>query len=124
CFVIGSGNYAPKIGTVRFTSLALVAASLAVLLHVYVSGHTLFGLEPGLYVYGVMLAVFCTVIPSYLVTEGIRRIGPGDAAILGAVGPVATIVLEYFILGEHLNLLQGAGAALVICGVVLIGRSK
>ncbi|MEO0734893.1 MAG: DMT family transporter [Bacteroidota bacterium] len=123
-FVIGSGNYAPKIGTVRFTSLALVAASLGVLTHVYVSGRTLFGLEPGLYVYGIVLAIFCTVIPSYLVTEGIRRIGPGDAAILGAVGPVATIVLEYFVLGEQLNLVQGIGAVLVICGVVLIGRSK
>jgi len=73
---------------------------------------------------GLILAVFCTVIPGYMVTEGIRRIGANDAAILGAVGPVATIVLEFFILGEHLNLVQALGAALVIFGVVVIGRSK
>lgn len=123
-YVIGSGRFAPRLGTVRFTSLALVAASIAVLAHVYLSGNTLFGHAPQLYAYGVVLAIFCTVIPSYLVTEGIRRIGPGDAAILGAIGPVATIILEYFILDEHLNLVQGLGAALVIVGVVLIGRSK
>ncbi|WP_273445767.1 DMT family transporter [Neolewinella agarilytica] len=123
-YVIGSGRFAPRLGTVRFTSLALVAASIAVLLHVFFSGNTLFGLEPGLYVYGLVLAVFCTVIPSYMVTEGVRRIGAGDAAILGAIGPVATIVLEYLVLNESLNLVQGIGAGLVIVGVVIIGRNK
>lgn len=123
-FVIGSGHFAQKLGSIRFTSLALVAASIAVLTHVYVSGNTLFGFPAGLYAYGLVLAIFCTVIPTYLVTEGIRRIGAGDAAILGATGPVTTIVLEYLILGEHLNLVQAVGAGLVIVGVVLIGRSK
>ncbi len=123
-YVIGSGWLAPKLGTVRFTSLALVSAAVGVLLHVYLSGATLLGLPTGLYLYGVLIAIFCTVIPSYLVTAGVRRIGAGDAAILGAIGPVATIVLEYFVLHEHLNLLQAVGAALVIVGVVLIGRSK
>ncbi|OAV45926.1 hypothetical protein A3850_013670 [Lewinella sp. 4G2] len=123
-YVIGSGRLAPRLGTVRFTSLALIGASVAVLLHVYLTGNTLFGYPTQLYYYGITLAIFCTVIPSYLVTEGVRRIGANDAAILGAIGPVATIVLEYFILDESLNLTQGAGAALVILGVIIIGRSK
>ncbi|MBC6994011.1 DMT family transporter [Neolewinella lacunae] len=123
-YVIGSGFYATKLGTVRFTSLALVAASVAVLVHVWVSGNTLFGFPPVLYLYGAGLSVFCTVIPTYLVTEGVRRIGAGDAAILGAIGPVATIVLEYLVLGEHLTLLQGLGAVLVIVGVIIISRGK
>jgi drug/metabolite transporter (DMT)-like permease len=123
-YVIGSGRYTVRVGSIRFTSLALVAASVAVLSHVLLSGNSLLGLPWGLYAYGLVLAVFCTVIPGYMVTEGIRRIGASDAAILGAVGPVATIVLEYFVLAEYLNLVQGLGAALVIFGVVLIGRSK
>lgn len=123
-YVIGSGRLTPRLGSIRFTSLAMVSASVVVLLHVLVSGNTLLGLPWGLYAYGLTLAVFSTVIPGYMVTEGIRRIGAGDAAILGAIGPVATIVLEYFVLGEYLNLVQGLGALLVIVGVVLIGRSK
>ena len=102
----------------------MVAASVAVLVHVWASGNTLFGFPPILYLYGVVLSVFCTVIPTYLVTEGVRRIGAGDAAILGAIGPVATIILEYLVLGEHLTTLQGLGAVLVIVGVVIIGRGK
>jgi len=123
-YVIGSGRYTVRVGSVRFTSLALVAASLAVLLHVLLSGNSLVGLPWGLYAYGFVMALFCTVIPGYMVTEGIRRIGASDAAILGAVGPVATIVLEYFVLDEYLNFSQGLGAVLVIVGVVLIGRSR
>lgn len=123
-YVIGSGRLAPRLGTVRFTSLALVTAGVAVLIHVYLSGNTLLGYPPLIYAYGLTLSVFCTVIPSYMVTEGVRRIGANDAAILGAVGPVATIVLEYFVLGETLSMEQGLGAALVITGVVMIGRSK
>lgn len=123
-YVIGSGRLTPVVGSVRFTSVALVAASAAVIVHVLLSGNSLFGLPAGLYAYGLTLAVLCTVIPVYMVTEGIRRIGANDAAILGALGPVATIVLEYLVLDEYLNLTQGLGAVLVIVGVVLIGRSK
>ena len=123
-YVIGSGRLTPRLGSVRFTSVALIAASMAVLSHVFAAGNTLLGLPWGLYGYGLTLAIFCTVIPGYMITEGIRRIGASNAAILGAIGPVATIVLEYFVLDEYLNLVQGLGALLVISGVVLIGRSK
>ncbi len=71
-----------------------------------------------------MLGAFCAVIPGYLVTEGLRRVGASVGVILGAVGPVATIVLEFFILGEYLKLVQALGAGLVIFGVVIIGRGK
>ena len=123
-YIIGSGRLAPRLGSVRFTSIVLVTASMGVIVHVTVSGAPLLGLAPAVYVYGGVMAVFCTVIPSYLVTEGVKRLGAGDAAIVGAVGPVATIVLEYAVLGDRLNLPQGVGAALIIVGVVVIGRSK
>ncbi|MCP9235136.1 DMT family transporter [Lewinella sp. JB7] len=123
-YIIGSGRLAPRLGNVRFTSLALITASVSVILHVSVSSEPLLGLSPMVYVYAGVMAVFCTVIPSYLVTEGVRRLGAGDAAIIGAVGPVATIVLEYVVLHEHMNVLQGIGAGFIIAGVVIIGRSK
>ncbi|MBB4077880.1 drug/metabolite transporter (DMT)-like permease [Lewinella aquimaris] len=123
-YIIGSGRLAPKLGNVRFTSIALITASVAVILHVLLSSEPLLGLPPMVYAYAGVMAVFCTVIPSYLVTEGVRRLGAGDAAIIGAVGPVATIVLEYFALHEHMNGLQGLGAVFIIAGVVIIGRSK
>ncbi|WP_116105657.1 DMT family transporter [Lewinella sp. IMCC34191] len=123
-YVIGSGRLAPRLGNVRFTSLALTTSAIAVICHVSISSEPLLGLPNMVYVYGAVMAIFCTVIPSYLVTEGIKRLGAGDAAIVGAVGPVATIVLEYYFLGEVMTYLQAAGAGCIIAGVVIIGRSK
>ena len=123
-YMIGSGRLAPKLGSVRFTSIALTTASLSVILHVALSDQPVLGLPEMVYIYGGIMAVFCTVVPSYLVTEGVKRLGAGDAAIIGAVGPVATIALEYIVLHEHMNLLQAGGALLIITGVVIIGRSK
>ncbi|THH41384.1 DMT family transporter [Neolewinella litorea] len=124
CYIIGSGRMAPRLGNIRFTSLALITSSLAVITHVSLSTQPLLGLPIPVYAYGAGMAVFCTVIPSYLVTEGVKRLGAGDAAIVGAVGPMATILLEYLLLQEHINLLQGVGAVFIISGVVVIGRSK
>ncbi|MGB3801328.1 MAG: DMT family transporter [Lewinella sp.] len=123
-YVIGSGRLAPRLGNVRFTSLALTTSAVAVICHVSLSDQPLLGLPSMVYTYGGIMAIFCTVIPSYLVTEGIKRLGAGDAAIIGAVGPVATIILEYYFLNEIMTALQALGAACIIAGVVIIGRSK
>lgn len=123
-YVLYSGEMAPKIGSIRFTSLSMLAAATAVLLHAFLSGADIRGLDTMVYLYGFSIAIIATVIPAYLVNEGIRRIGAGDAAILGAVGPLATIILEYLVLEETLDTAQWAGAVLIICGVIIIGRSK
>ncbi|PHI21605.1 hypothetical protein CEQ90_01975 [Lewinellaceae bacterium SD302] len=123
-YVLMSGELAPRIGSIRFTSLAMIAAATAVLSHAAIQGAVILGLSPIVYGYGFAIAIVATVIPSYLLTEGIKRIGAGNAAILGAIGPVATIILEYLVLEETLNLQQWAGAILIITGVVVIGRNK
>ena len=123
-YIVGSGRFAPRLGNVRFTSLALVSASAAVITHALLSADPLLGLPTPVYAYAAVMAVFCTVVPSYLVTEGVKRLGAGDAAIVGAVGPLATVVLEYHFLGELLTPLQALGGACIVAGVVIIGRSK
>ena len=123
-YVIAGGRLAPKLGSVRFTSVALVTAAVAVITHALVSGAPLGGLAPEVYVLGATMGVFCTAIPAYLVTEGIKRIGASDAAIVGSIGPAVTIGLEYLVLDERLTWLQGVGAALIVAGVVAIGRAK
>ena len=123
-YVIGSGKLAPRMGNARFTSLALSTAACAVILHASLSDEPLLGLDPMVYVYAAIMAVFSTVLPSYLMTAGIQRLGAGDAAIVGAIGPVATVVLEYYLLGETMTILQACGAAVIVFGVVIIGTSK
>ena len=69
------------------------------------------------------MALFSTVIPSYLISEGIKRIGPGNASIIGSVGPVSTIIQANIFLHEPIFALQIAGTILVLTGVLLIGKN-
>jgi drug/metabolite transporter (DMT)-like permease len=59
-----------------------------------------------------------------LTSEGIRRIGASHASIVGSVGPVATIFLGFIFLGEPITLVQLAGAALVLAGVLIVSLAK
>ena len=70
------------------------------------------------------MAIVSTVIPTFLTSEGIRKIGPGNTAIVTSIGPVATIVQAYIFLGEPITWEQLAGTALVLTGVLMIGKGK
>lgn len=120
-YLMGSGRLIPKLGSVRFTAYAMVVSSLAVLVH-FVCTQSLSGLAfpPQVYWISIGMAVFSTVLPAFLLSEGIRLIGSGRASIVGSVGPVSTIVLAYFFLQEAITLHQVAGTVLVLGGVLAV----
>lgn len=124
-FIVLAGDMIPRVGSLRFTSYGMLSACAGVIAHnLVVEGAD--SISQPLPVYGLAfaLAIFCTVIPSFLMNEGIRIIGSGRAAILGIFGPVVTLFLGALVLNEGIGFIQLAGAALVIGGVVLIGRKK
>jgi drug/metabolite transporter (DMT)-like permease len=71
--------------------------------------------------YGILLAVVATVVPSFLISAGMKKIGSNNVAIVSSVGPVSTILQAHFILGEPVFTEQIIGTLLVIAGVLLIG---
>ncbi|MFZ5659606.1 MAG: DMT family transporter [Pseudomonadota bacterium] len=120
-YLIGSGRTIRRVGPLRFTAYAMTVACAAVLLHFAVTHPwSALVLPREVYGLGLAMALVSTVLPSFLMAEGIRRIGAEQAALLGAVGPVATIFLGYLTLGEHLMPAQATGAGLVIAGVLLV----
>jgi drug/metabolite transporter (DMT)-like permease len=66
------------------------------------------------------MAVFSTVLPTYFIAEAIKRIGANRTSLVGSLGPVFTIGLGFWILGEPLHWIQFGGAALVLAGVALV----
>jgi drug/metabolite transporter (DMT)-like permease len=64
------------------------------------------------------------VIPSYLVAEGIKRIGSDNAAIVGSIGPVSTLAMAYFFLDEDLFFLQIFGTLMILAGVLLVSGQR
>lgn len=124
-YLIGSGRLLPRFGTLQFTSYAMTAASLAVLVHhgLIYQWH-LFHFAPQVYYLSILIALISTVLPAFMVAEGIRLIGAGNTAIISSVGPVSTVVLAYLFLGERLNSWQVMGGFLVVGGVLLISLRK
>jgi drug/metabolite transporter (DMT)-like permease len=124
-YIVGSGKLIPMVGAAKFNSYAMSFACVAVLIHYFImSDQSLFNLTTPVYVYSMCMAVIGTVVPSYLVTEGIKRIGSDNAAIVGSIGPVSTILQAYFFLAEPVSALQIFGTVLVLVGVLLIGKKK
>lgn len=124
-FVVLSGKYIAKVGAVRFTSVSMLGASIAVLLHFLLDNPGGITQYDG-HVYGLVfvLALFCTVLPSYLVNMGVKRIGAPRAAIIGTVSPVFTIAMAYVFLHEVSTLVHVAGFMLVIMGIAVITLAK
>jgi len=122
-YLIGAGQMVPKLGSQRFTALALLSATGAVLLHASLSAAKLVGLPPSAYVIGLVMALLATVLPAFLLARGIALIGSGPAAIVSTVGPVSTILLAYLVLHEAISPAEFLGTGLVLCGASLVASS-
>jgi drug/metabolite transporter (DMT)-like permease len=59
-----------------------------------------------------------------LVMISVNRIGPGLTAQAGMVGPVATIFLGWYFLGESMTPIQILGMGVVLAGVAILATSK
>ena len=121
-YIVGSGRLIPAVGPAKFTAYAMLSSTAGIFVHFLLTGnyHTLQA-GTGLWGYGLLLAIMATVVPSFLVSEGMKRIGSNNVAIISGIGPVSTIMQAHFILGEPVLLLQTGGTLLVITGVLLIG---
>ena len=124
-YLVGSGKMIAETGATKFTSYAMIAAASGIFIHYFVSGRTVHHMEGNLLWYGFALAILATVIPTFLMSGGIKKIGSSNAAIISSIGPVSTILQAHFILGERITVEQILGTILVIIGVLLIGwRSR
>jgi len=121
-YIVGTGRLLKQIPVMRYTSLAMLSATAGVLIHFYIAGNfSILHLNQTTIGFGLLLAILATVIPNFLVAAGIKSIGSNNAAIVSAIGPVSTIILAYFFLGEDLSVYQVIGTGFVIGGVVMIG---
>jgi len=111
-----SRHYSPLV----FTSFAILISAVAIIIHGLVAGEKLLGYPNEVYYLTAGMAVFCTVLPSLFVAQGIALIGSNRAAIVSTLGPVMTIYLAYSVLGEVISTTQTIGTVLVIAGVGLL----
>lgn len=124
-YIAGSGKIIPAIGSAKFTAYAMLSATLGIFVHFLFTGNfSTLNSSANLWLYGLLLAIVATVIPSFMLSNGLKRIGANNVAIISGIGPVSTIIQAHYILGEKIFTEQIIGTLLVIAGVLLIGWKK
>lgn len=119
-YLTGAGKMMARTGATSFTAMAMLSAATGILLHYLFRGDYSTVFTGKLLGYGLLLGIIATVIPSFMISRGIKTIGASNSAIVASIGPVATIVQAHFFLGEQILPLQIAGTLFVIAGIVLI----
>ncbi len=124
-FLTGSGYLIPRFGSKRFTAYSMSIACTATGTH-FVATKPISQLAVSAEVFGLalMLALFSTVVPAFLMNAGIHRIGSGHASIISTVGPIATLGMAYVLLNETLGPAQLIGVGLSLSGVLLVTGLK
>jgi len=112
------------VGAGLFTCIGMsTAAVLAIGQSLLVDGPATYaGFDARVWMLGLMLGIFGTVLPSFLLNAGIARIGARATSSTASFGPIVTIVLAVFILGEDFTLFHAIGTALVLFGSSLFAR--
>lgn len=121
-YLVVSGRLIPRIGATAFTAYTMLIISLTSAVHFALTSHpvSLTGLPVQVYGISLLMAIVATVLPSFLLSAGIHRVGSNRAALLGTIGPVSTIVLAWMFLGEGATAIQLLGTAFVVAGVLAI----
>jgi drug/metabolite transporter (DMT)-like permease len=127
-YLVAGTQLIHRVGTLRFGAYALVVACLCAVAQ-FLALRPLSALALPVEVYGLafIMATVCTVLPVFMTSEALRRIGANHFAMLGALGPVSTVFLGWLGLDETLTPIQVLGGTLVLAGVILVslrpGRS-
>jgi drug/metabolite transporter (DMT)-like permease len=124
-YLVAGGELVKRIGSMRFTAYSMAVATLPAVVQ-------FFALEPlsalelpsKVWLYAILLATFCTVLPLFIQAEALRRIGAAEFALIGALGPVSVAITSALGLDERFTWMQAVGGALVIFGVLLVSLKR
>jgi drug/metabolite transporter (DMT)-like permease len=128
-YLVGTGKLIAAMGTSIYTSVAMIAASMGIFTHYLINSFAkdhfqsiIYHIPNNTFWYIIALAIIATVIPSFLLSAGMKRLGSNNLSIVTSIGPVATLFQANLILGETFTWQQLVGTGLVILGVLLIQK--
>lgn len=124
-YLLASGELVRRVGALRLVAYAMCVSSVACIAQFFVLRPASMLIQPmDVYSLSMINAFFCTVLPVFLTMIAVDRIGAATASQAGMIGPVSTLFLAAWILGEPITGIQLAGTALVLCGIYLLSKKK
>jgi len=114
-----------RLGSPVFTCCAMLGAGVIIFAH-FLTENVVLGdvsevlsLPSRIWLLGIALAFFSTLLPSFMVNLAISRVGPQATSAVGMIAPISTIVLAVFILGEPFGFIDGIGTLITVAGIGL-----
>jgi drug/metabolite transporter (DMT)-like permease len=123
-YLVYSGEEVQRLGALRLTGLATgVACVLCIAQYLLLRpwASALQVATPVLWL-SLLNATACTFAPVLMVMMAIERVGAAMASQAGMIGPISTIAMSVWILGEAFTAWIAAGTVLVLAGVWLLTR--
>ena len=124
-FIIYSKRTVSNISPTIFTSTYMCITTVLLLLGFIIDSKnftTFSTLQTHTMIYLVFLAIFCSIIPSYLMSFGLKKINASLAAVISAMGPIVTLGLDVVILNHNLASNEIIGAIIVTACVTCLTR--
>ena len=120
-YTLISGDLTQRLGSGLFTLIAMTAAAVGMAVHYQIfAGWENVDLSIAAWWTLAALVVFSTVLPLFLMAEGVRRVGASRASLISTLGPPATAIMAQELTGEILAPAQWLGIALVLIGVMAL----
>ena len=122
-YLVYSGQLVQRLGALRLTGAATSVACVLCIVQLFVlrAPAAAWVPEPVLWL-SLLNATLCTFAPVLMVMMAIERIGATLAAQAGMVGPMSTVLLGVWLLGEPFTGWVVAGTVLVLSGVWLLAK--
>ena len=124
-YLIYAGEVVHRVGSIRLVAYASASATF------FCVAQSLIRNPQGLVVqsaevYGLSLvnASLCTFVPMLLTMAAVKRVGSSLAAQAGVVGPVATVLLGWYFLGEAIGPLQVLGVVVVLASMAMLFTTR
>jgi len=112
---------ADKIEVVKFTTWIMMLSALYFIICAFVFEGQITLIKDGISWLNIIgLGLWATMVSNITGVKAIRRIGPTQTSILGALQPVTALLLGVFFLGEHLYMRSAIGITVILIAVSII----
>ena len=123
--VLGAEGVMKRVGSRRFTSLAMTLSCFAVLAHYFAqSGFVPPSRDPAVVGMGAFIGFFCTVVPAYAFNRAVQLIGAQRVGLFGFAGVGISFAFSSALLGEAFTPVKTLGIAVAAAGALVVFTSR
>ena len=124
-YLVYSAQYVKRLGALRLVGLATSFACLFCIAQFLLTRPLQAAQVDSAVIWlSVLNATLCTAVPVLLVMLAVERLGAATVAQTGMIGPLSTILMGVWLLGEPLTPVMVAGTALVLTGIYVFTHQR